>query len=320
MLVARTNRTLVTFLCVTVAALALFVIVGCATNQKTAAKPAGPPVHLQTATRDDLIAQYNRQAHDVTSLNASVNMTLKAGSAYSGVIKQYHQINGFIVAREPASIRVIGQAPVVGTNIFDMESDGQTFNIFIPSQNKFLTGPANLERPSAKPIENLRPQHLSSAIFWTEIQNNAPVLLEEVTKAPASYYVLTVVRVSGDSQVGSEAPTRPNWDLTRKIWFDRADLSITRMQTYDPGGKIGSDIEYAAWDIFGEVKYPRQITLNRPGNDYALQIGVTKAAFNEPLPDERFVLRKPAGAELVNVGEESQGTNDPGGAPGGKKP
>ena len=68
-------------------------------------------------------------------------MTLTAGSAYTGVIKQYHEIKGFILAQKPSSIRVIGQAPVVGTNIFDMESDGEMFHIFIPSQNKFLSGP-----------------------------------------------------------------------------------------------------------------------------------------------------------------------------------
>jgi hypothetical protein len=292
-------------------------------NQTTVAKPAGPPVHLETATRSDLIARYNRQADAVTSLNASVNMTLTAGSTYTGVIKQYHQISGFIVARKPASIRVIGQAPVVGTNIFDMESDGQTFNIFIPSQNKFLTGPANLERPSAKPIENLRPQHLTSAIFWEAIPEAMPVLIEEVTEMGSSYYVLTVIRATRESGPGdSEASAAPVWEIARKIWFDRADSSwsITRLQTYSAAGKIGSDIQYTGWDTFGGVKYPRQITLARPGNDYTLQIGIVKATFNEPLPDERFVLQKPPAAELVSVGGESQGGNVPPAPQQGKKP
>ena len=77
---------------------------------------------------------------------------------------------------------MIGQLPVVGTNIFDMESDGETFGIYIPPQNKFITGPAALERPSAKPIENLRPQHLLDAIFWLATAHAAPeVLIEEAS-------------------------------------------------------------------------------------------------------------------------------------------
>ncbi len=121
--------------------MAAVLVAGCAASHTTVVKPSGPPVQLQTATKQELIARYNEQADAVTSLNATVTMTLTAGSAYTGVIKQYHEIKAFILAQKPSSIRVIGQAPVVGTNIFDMESDGETFRIFIPSQNKFLTGP-----------------------------------------------------------------------------------------------------------------------------------------------------------------------------------
>jgi len=272
-------------------------------SHTTVVKPSGPPAQLQTATKSDLITRYDQQADTVTTLNATITMTLTGGSAYTGVIKQYHEVKGFILAQKPSTIRVIGQAPVVGTNIFDMESDGDTFRIFIPSQNKFLTGPADLERPSAKPIENLRPQHLTSAIFWEAIPSQSPVLLEEASDAASQYYILTVIRridKSGADTVDAE------WEIALKVWFDRADLSVARRQAYDPGGKLASDVRYSEWDTFGAVRYPRQIALTRPGNDYKLQIGITKAAFNETISADRFELRQPPGAELVNVGEEPQ--------------
>jgi hypothetical protein len=270
-------------------------------SHTTVVKPSGPPAQLQSATKSDLIARYDQQAEAATSLNATVTITFTAGSAYTGVIKQYHEIKGFILAQKPSSIRVIGQAPVVGTNIFDMESDGETFRIFIPSQNTFLTGPANLERPSAKPIENLRPQHLTGAIFWDAIPVQSPVLLEEASEAASQYYVLTVIRRVDRS--GADAADA-DWEIAQKVWFDRADLSVARRQTYDPGGRLASDVRYSGWDTFGAVRYPRQIALTRPGNDYKLQIGIIKAAFNETITTDRFVLRQPPGTELVNVGEE----------------
>lgn len=267
-------------------------------------QPGNAPAALQTATKQDLIARYNALADAVTSLNASVTMTLTAGSAYTGVIKQYHQVNGFILAQKPSSIRVIGQAPVVGTNIFDMESDGQTFSIFIPSQNKFLTGPATLERPSAKPIENLRPQHLTDAIFWNAIPAQSPVLFEEASEGPSRYYVLTIIRPAA----GTSSPsTSDDWEIARKVWFDRADLSVARVETYDAGGKLGSDIRYTGWDTFGTVKYARQIAVNRPANDYSLQIGITKLTANETITPDRLVLQQPPGTELVRVGADAQG-------------
>ncbi len=234
------------------------------------------------------------------SINASITMTLTAGSAYTGVIKQYHEVKGFILAQRPASIRVIGQAPIVGTNIFDMVSDGETFHIFIPSQHKFIEGPANLERASAKPIENLRPQHLTSALFWDAIPDDMPVVFEEADEPTAQYYLLTVLR--HESRL--DAASHGDLEVAEKIWFDRADLSVARLATYETGGKRGSDIGYGSWDAFGTVKYPKRISVSRPDNDYKLQIGIVKATMNEPISADRFVLKQPPGTELVDMSRE----------------
>lgn len=299
----RSKRKLQRFHPVLSASLAAILVAGCAASHTKVVKPSGPPVQLQTATKQDLIARYDQQAEAVTSLNATVTMTLTAGSAYTGVIKQYHEVKGFILAQRPSSIRVIGQAPVVGTNIFDMESDGETFRIFIPSQNKFLTGPATLERPSAKPIENLRPQHIIGAIFWDAIPAQSLVLVEEASDDTGRDYVLTVVRRPDKS--GADAADA-DWEIAQKIWFDRGDLSVVRRETYEAGGELASDVRYGGWETFGAVRYPRRISLVRPGNDYKLQIDVAKAAFNETISADRFELRQPPGSELVKVGEDSQ--------------
>jgi hypothetical protein len=277
---------------------------------------------LQTATKQELIERYDEQAAAVTSLNASIKLTLTAGSTYTGVIKQYHEINGFILAQKPASVRLIGQAPVVGTNIFDMGSDGKMFNVFIPSQKKFLTGPANLERTSAKPIENLRPQHLTGAIFWEALPEGDPVLLEEASEGGSEdmgrYYVLTVAQVEGGT--GSDATAAADWEIAQKIWFDRADLNVARIETYESGGRIGSDVRYSRWDTFGAVKYPREISLARPGEDYKLEIEITKLTLNEEIAADRFVLHQPPGVEVVNTGEEAQSEKPQETTPQGAKP
>lgn len=230
-------------------------------------------------------------------------MTLTAGSAYTGVIKQYHEINGFILAQKSASVRVIGQAPVVGTNVFDMASDGHTFSIFIPSQHKFIVGPASLTRQSAKPIENMRPQHLTNAIFWSPVPDRTPVLIEEANSDTARYYVLTVVRSAGEPSSSTEAA---DWEIAERIWFDRADLNVARIETYESAGQLASDISYSGWNMFGNVNYPRQIALSRPDSDYKLQVGIKKVTFNETVAPDRFVLKQPPGTELINAAEASQ--------------
>jgi hypothetical protein len=186
-----------------------------------------------------------------------------------------------------------------------MESDGKTFHIFIPSQAKFIVGPADLERPSAKPIENLRPQHLTAAIFWQPIPAQAPVLFEEASDGASQYYVLTVVRLPDEGAGAAATGAANDWEIARKIWFDRADLNVARLETYDSGGKIGSDVRYSGWDTFGATGYPRQIFINRPSSDYQLQVGVVKLTLDEAIPADRFVLQQPPGTELVRVGQET---------------
>lgn len=274
---------------------------GCAVSKKTAVKPpSAKPVEL-SATKQDLIARYNAAANSVTTLNATVNLQLTAGSAYSGVIEQYHEVKGFILASRPSSIRVIGQAPVVGKDIFDMASDASTFEISIPSKNQFVTGPVNFSRKGGKPIENMRPQHVLDALFWQPIPADSIVLLEE-SEDPAPSYILIVAEPTGDQPAH-------DWRILSKISFNRADLSLSRIQSFAGGGNEMSDVKLTDWRTTDSLNYPWRISLARAADDYRLQIIITKLSLNEPIAADKFHLGQPQGSKLVRVGpgaEESQ--------------
>ena len=287
------------------AVLAAALMTGCAVSQKRAVSPAQIRP-AQQAAPEQLIAAYDEQARAVHSVNAAVAMSPVAGSAYSGLIEEYHDVGGFVLAAQPGKIRIIGQAPVLAKNIFDMTSDGQVFRIFIPSKNKFLVGPTDLERPASKPIEKLRPQHVLDALFWPECPPGAPVLFEEAEVSPERYYVLTLVRQTGAAL-----------EIARKIWFDRADLRVSRMQIYGPGGRLDSDITYSDWQPAagaGAVSaaassypagpfFPRRIRIRRPQQDYELTVSVTRLVLNGEIPEDRFTLAQPPGTELVQLGD-----------------
>lgn len=265
---------------------------GCAVSHKSVVAPlASAPA--RNATKAELIDRYNREVSAVQTITAAVRMSPTAGSALSGVIENYHQVNGFILAERPDSIRVIGQAPVIAKDIFDMASDGQVFHIFIPSKNEFIEGPADLHRAGKRPIENLRPQHLFDALIWPMIGADAQVLLEEVDALPVRYYVLTVA-----------ANGPQGWELQRKVWFDRANLQIARMQIYDAQGAVVSEVQTTDWQPTGTVDYPRRIRMDRPVDDYRLDIAITQLTINQTVGADRFHLTQPAGTQLVRLGED----------------
>jgi hypothetical protein len=266
--------------------------------------PQTRPV-VRDATREELLEKYNDIARGVKSVNATVELKPTAGSKYSGVIEEYHEVKAFLLAQRPAQIRMIGQAPVIGKTIFDMASDAETFRVYIPSKNKFLTGSVALERSSDKPIENLRPQHLLEALLWPEIRKEEIVLFEEFNDETARYYILTVLRGGYRSEI------------LRKIWFDRADLQVSRLQSFGPKGILLSDVHVSDWQpvlgdqaASGSAKpvstFPRQIRIERPHDDYRLDLQITKVTLNEDLPLDRFKLEQPPGSELVRVGENTE--------------
>jgi outer membrane lipoprotein-sorting protein len=261
------------------------------------------------STEQDLLASYNQQAQAVQSLQATVDLVPSTGSTYSGVIEEYHDVSGFILAKRPAMVRVIGQAPVVAKNIFDMVSDGKEFRIYIPSKNTFLVGSTTLARPSNKPIENLRPQHVVEALFWPEFPPDANLLFEQFDLDSERYYVLTLLR----------GPDGGKFEIARKVWYDRSDLRVSRVQIFGAAGRLESDIQYSDWQpagaapaprtapAAGQISYPRDIRIWRPQDDYKLEIRILKLTINEPILADRFELPQPPGTELVRVGEQTSG-------------
>jgi outer membrane lipoprotein-sorting protein len=268
----------------------------------------------RNATRQELLDAYNQLARGIRTLNATVELKPTAGSEYSGVIDEYHEVKAFLLAARPAEIRVIGQAPVIGKTVFDMASDGETFRVSIPSKNKFLVGAVAMEKASSKPIENLRPQHLLDALLWPEIRKEEAVTMREFNDEKSRYYVLTVLR--GGYQV----------EVLREIWFDRADLHVSRVETFGPKGTLLSDVTFGDWQAvdasatqatgattpggatptMSTEAFPRTIRIERPHDDYTLDLQVTKITLNQEISGERFQLEQPAGAELVRVGDATE--------------
>jgi outer membrane lipoprotein-sorting protein len=267
---------------------------GCAvrrTIKVAAPEITAPPVE---ASLEDLVARVNALDSGIQSLTATVDFQPTAGSVYSGVIKEYHDVKGFILVKKPAMIRVIGQAPVIRTDIFDMVSDGKTFRLNVPPKHKFIVGPTALTRPSKNALENMRPQHILDAMLVPPIDlAKDKVSSEEAEEDSHRYYVLTVF------QSGAGTELFP----MRKIWFDRSNLDVARMQWYGPKGSYIEDVQYSDYKDFQGTRYPALIQITRPVEDYRLAIAIQKATFNKEITPDKFELKKPDGAELVELSD-----------------
>jgi len=282
--------------------------------KETKKLPPEKVLPLRTATLEELVATLHKQQEAVRTLNAEAELAPSTGSAYSGVIEEYHDVRAFILAvrrsenpgvssgapgapesgRPAEQIRMIGQAPVVRRTIFDMVADDESFRVHIPSKNKFIIGPNTASRQAKSPIENLRPQHLFDAVFLQAPFPGTPVLLEENEIGGRRYYAVSEIVLGEQGQ----------FLLNRKWWFERSALDLVRFQRFDEAGHLTADVQYSTWMESGGTAYPTQIELARPQEDYRLKLLIRELKLNEFIEADKFRLDQPGGTELIDLAKD----------------
>jgi len=261
---------------------------------------------LQTATKQELVDRINRDAANIKTLNATVDIDTSVGGERKGKVTDYQEIRGYILVRKPDMLRMIGLFPIVRNTAFDMVSDGNRFKLSIPAKNKFYVGSAEVTKPSSNALENLRPQVIYSALFLPQIDSNDEIAVmendsENVVDAKTKRlveqpdYVIGIIRRSGN-----------DWYVARKIVFDRVNLVPHHQIIYDSRGEIATEATYQVYKDYDGVSFPNVIEINRPQEEYIIRLTVEKLTINEPLHDDQFALQQPPGSQLVNLDQPNQ--------------
>ena len=257
---------------------------------------------LKMATQQDLIDYVNREAAKIRTMQATVDIDTTVGGAKKGKITDYQEIRGYVLARKPNMLRMIGLLPVLRNQAFDMVSDGEGFKLYISPKNRFIVGKNN-ERTldGHQTLENLRPQHIYDALLLREVDPEKEIAVleneEEIVRdkngkqVEQSAYHLDIVR-KGEH----------GWFLSRKIIFSRTDLLPHRQLVYDDHGNLATDARYEKYKDYEGITFPAQIEILRPREEYDIVLNVIKLQLNGKLADDKFTLEQPAGAEVVHLG------------------
>jgi outer membrane lipoprotein-sorting protein len=285
------------------AAVVLFAVLpltGCLFRSRKVEPPINS-VQLKTATQQELIDYINTQASKIQTLQATVDIDTTVGGVKKGKVTDYQEIRGYVLARKPAMLRMIGLMPIVRNKAFDMVSDGQWFKLWIPPKNRFVIGRNDVETHNPnQALESLRPQHIYDALLLRRIdpQNEIAVLendTELVTEAKSrkvsrADYVIDVVRKEDQG-----------WVLSRKIVFSRTDLLPHRQLLYDASGNVTTNALYGNYKEENGIDFPWQIEIARPQEEYDITLNIVKLDLNQTLADDKFELEQPPGAEVVHL-------------------
>ena len=256
---------------------------------------------LKDSTQQGLIDAINQQADAIHSLKATVDIDSSVGGMKKGHVTDYKEIRGYVLARTPASLHMIGLMPIVRTTAFDMVSDGQQFKLWIPPKNRFVIGKNEVATPNTdQPMENIRPQNIYEALLIRRIDPETEIAVMENEyetlhdakghRVLQEDYELTVIKKYGKG-----------WGLSRKIIFGRTDLKPHRQYIYDEDGKVATDARYAEYKDFDGISFASRIEIFRPQEEYDITLNLLKLDINKPLTDEQFTLEQPAGAEVIHL-------------------
>jgi len=262
---------------------------------------------LMTATSTQLIDSINRDSARIRTMNATVDIATSVGGEKKGSVVEYSEIRGYILAEKPAMLRMIGLLPIVRNRAFDMVSNGHDFKLWIPPKNRFITGNNEITTLSANPLENLRPQVVYDALLLREVDpaNELAVLeagLQSVRDPRNPNRILDQANYKLDVIAKD---SKGIWYLSRKIYFDRVDLSPYRQIIFDRQGNIATDASYTDFQDYEGIRFPSHIEIVRPQEEYTIGFKIITLKLNGEFKPEQFELAQPAGAEVKTLGRNT---------------
>ena len=255
---------------------------------------------LKAATQQELIDFVNSEAGKIKTMQATVDIDTSVGGAQRGKVTDYKQIRGYVLARKPEMLRMIGLMPIVRNRAFDMVSDGKEFKLWIPPKNKFVVGRNDVPSHHAtQPLENVRPQAIYDALLLPEISQQEIAVLENgyETVTDAKHHRIE----QPDYELDVIRKGEHGWYLSRKIVFSRTDLLPHRQLLYNQNGELTTDAGYENYHDYSGVNFPTQISIYRPQEEYDITLTIVKLQLNQPLTNDQFVLQQPPGAEVVHL-------------------
>ena len=285
-----------------VGTVALTGLTGCFSSVRRVEQVQTVDAPLQTAGIGDLETQISARDAAIQTMNASVLITASTGGGKEGQVKTYTSFRGYLFVRKPGELRVILQLPIIGGEAMDMVSDGHSFKMLIPRQNRAIVGSNEVTKPSKNALENLRPAVFLDSLLVPGVGGDELVSLTESS------------RIVEPAHGRKPAISEPDYDLEvfrvihghvlqqrRVIHISRVTLLPYQQDIFDEQGRIATQATYANYQPIGTEPFPRLVTIKRPQDELSLTIQVTKLALNETFDPDQFELKVPASYAVTRM-------------------
>jgi outer membrane lipoprotein-sorting protein len=270
-------------------------LTGCLTHTYKVPK-VRPAEVVMNATLDQLLTQVETRFNQIQSLNATIEIVASEGGARQGQVIQHPSFGGYIFIRKPQDLRVLLRLPIVGSQAFDMVSDGKNWKLWISPRHIAMIGTSDVADASQHGLESLRPKIIFDSIL---VHGLTPDQIVDLTQDS---------RVLPDPKDKKQLVEEPDYELTileqpnghtahtlRVIHIGRSTLLPYQQDIYDRFGNVVTQAFYSNYQKFGDLQFPMKIEIRRPQDQLSLTITISKLNLNQKLEDDQFELRFPEG-------------------------
>jgi hypothetical protein len=281
----------------------VLVLVSCgAVKKRTTIELPPAYVDARVASLEELVEFVNERYAAVEALSvSSLKVEFTGGSVKTGYLEEYRGAKGYLVAQWPDSMYFNILNPLTSSTVVAMATARKIFQVWIPRENKYLTGNTDVELEEENPILNVRPHHLLNGILIERIpadRSRYRPFLEEVEDARFQYYIVGVIDLEGDARSAQ---------LVRKLWIERSSMHLVRQQYYEAGALVSS-IDYGEPVEIDGVLINSDVRIERTRENYSIRLELAPEGIriNPSVREDAFDLPVPPGAEVVVV----KGTNN----------
>jgi hypothetical protein len=237
---------------------------------------------LLAATKDELIQRLHDISDPIQSFIMTADLSPSVLEPSKGTATDYATVSAYILFQKPDQMRILGRDPVLSSTIFDMVSNGSQFFVSIPPKKRFIIGDNHAPPRPGNKLENLRPEALLTSLMIYPPDPEADITLLENDNERA-LYILLIIRRNQDQLA-----------LARQVYFDGRTLQAERQKTFDMSGSIVSDTKYSDWKGYERASFPSEIDIQRPKDNYEVQLSVVTMRINSPdVTADKFILKQP---------------------------
>jgi outer membrane lipoprotein-sorting protein len=286
-------------------------LTGCLVHTRSVLKTRPPDV-VQNATLDQLLKQVDARYEAIQSMTFHDQVATTTGGSQQGEVKEYIPLNGYIIIGKPQQIRVFLELPYGAGNILDMVSDGKTFQMLIPHKNCAIVGSDQVTNTSQEGLYSLRPSVILDPLLIAGLRSGQVVSMTQDSRTFPDPKKRKGLIEEPDYDI--EFLSQPKGEVAstlRVLHISRANLLPWRLDIYSADGKVETQASYSNYQKFGDIEFPTKIFIERKLDDLGLTITITKATFNQKLPDDQFKLDMPEGTAIQNMDDPASASTAP---------